>query len=160
MTRAPRPIRSCVACRTSRPRQGLVRFVADERGRLRPDPGQRQPGRGVYTCATEACIHRAASKGGFARGLKRRVAKMDPTSLMATTAIAVEEEYRSLLEQGRRDGRAAARSPRQGRNDREVVAGSGWVVKDPRLGRRVAALSEQAARLGVKALAANGEVRV
>jgi len=85
---------------------------------------------------------------------------MDPTSLMATTAIAVEEEYRSLLEQGRRDGRAAARSPRQGRNDREVVAGSGWVVKDPRLGRRVAALSEQAARLGVKALAANGEVRV
>ncbi len=138
------PTRSCVACRAKGARSALVRFVADERGRVQPDPGQRLGGRGVYTCPKVACVEQAAERGGFARGLRRRVAKMNGTELARCVARQVDEERRSLLTRGRLDGRVV-RSDGDGSGGvgSPKDDGSGWVPRDLRLARRVAALAGQ-----------------
>jgi len=44
------PLRRCRVCRTQRPKSELTRWVKGENG-LVPDPAQRQPGRGYYSCS-------------------------------------------------------------------------------------------------------------
>jgi predicted RNA-binding protein YlxR (DUF448 family) len=64
------PVRTCVGCGRKAPQSELLRFVARE-GML--TPGQREPGRGVYTCRRLACFERAVSQRAFARVLRRQV---------------------------------------------------------------------------------------
>jgi hypothetical protein len=54
------PQRSCVACRSKRPKAELVRLVLDAEGGLRIDARGRAPGRGAYLCAETDCWRRAA----------------------------------------------------------------------------------------------------
>lgn len=148
MAHVPTAVRTCVACREKRSRQELVRFVADERGHLRPDPGQRLAGRGVYTCAARRCVERAAERGWFARGLRRRVAKVDGVELTRRTARCVDDERRGLLILGRQDGRVVRSSGTEGEAAAPLgTDGSGWIPRDPRLARRVTMLAEQVLRL-------------
>ncbi|SHK21489.1 RNase P modulator RnpM [Rhodothermus profundi] len=49
------PIRSCVVCRTRRPKHELVRIVRRPDGRVELDPEQKKPGRGAYLCPRPAC---------------------------------------------------------------------------------------------------------
>ncbi len=148
------PERTCAGCRTRAPRAGLLRFVADERGHLRADPLQRQAGRGVYVCAQLACL-RAATRGGFARGLKRRLAAQAPERLAEVVLAALRETASGELAAGLADGRA-----------RRAASEATPVVGDERLRGRLAALREQERRLEAdvqrlpEALAAHGEVRV
>ena len=62
MPQRPRrqPQRSCVACRSKRPKTELVRLVLDDEGNLQIDARGRAPGRGAYLCADPACWRRAA----------------------------------------------------------------------------------------------------
>jgi len=66
------PVRTCAGCGRKRPQRELVRYTAPD-GTLVADRGRRAPGRGVYTCPDEACLERAAARGGLARTLRRRV---------------------------------------------------------------------------------------
>lgn len=142
------PTRTCVACRVKNTRGAMVRFVADERGHVRPDPGQREAGRGVYTCAALACVERAAERGGFARGLRRRVAKVSGVVLARRAATAANEERHGLLARGRLDGRLVRTGGAvAGGAVPSEADGSGWVPRDPRLVQRVATLAEQVHRL-------------
>lgn len=69
---APRqiPNRSCVACRTARPKRDLLRIVRTPDGQIVSDPTGRLAGRGAYVCNEPACIERAITKGALARALK------------------------------------------------------------------------------------------
>jgi len=69
---ATEPQRRCVGCGRSAPKRELLRLVHDA-GRPVPDPAQRLPGRGAYVCRDEACIERAARRGGLARAFRRPV---------------------------------------------------------------------------------------
>jgi uncharacterized protein len=64
------PVRTCAGCGRKGPKQELVRFVARD-GRL--TPGERAPGRGVYTCRRLSCFERAASRRAFSRTLRQTV---------------------------------------------------------------------------------------
>ena len=68
------PVRTCAGCGRKAPKRELVRFVGGA-GEL--TPGEREPGRGAYTCRRLACFERAVSRRAFARTLRRTV-RVDP----------------------------------------------------------------------------------
>jgi len=63
------PTRSCVACRTARPKQELLRIVRTPGGEVLVDPSGRLAGRGGYVCQTGDCLATALNRGGLARAL-------------------------------------------------------------------------------------------
>ncbi len=69
--------RRCVASRTSRPREELVRFVVGPDDRLVPDLDARLPGRGLWLSADAESFKRALSRNLFAKAARRRVV-VDP----------------------------------------------------------------------------------
>ncbi len=56
------PERSCVACRTSRPKRHLVRLVRTVDGAVEVDTSWRKPGRGAYLCPARECFQLAARR--------------------------------------------------------------------------------------------------
>lgn len=67
------PERTCVGCRTVRPKSSLVR-LAEKDGALVPDLKGRMAGRGVYICPDGKCLQEAYRKNPFSRSLKKNVA--------------------------------------------------------------------------------------
>jgi uncharacterized protein len=66
----PAPLRTCVACRTERPKRELVRVVRTPDGRVILDPTGRQAGRGAYLCASGSCWTVALKKHSLERALE------------------------------------------------------------------------------------------
>ena len=64
------PIRTCAGCGRKAPKGELYRFV-ERAGVL--VAGEREPGRGVYTCKRLSCFERAAERRAFNRTLRRTV---------------------------------------------------------------------------------------
>ena len=64
------PDRTCVACRTVRPKRDLLRIVRTPAGDVVADETGRLAGRGAYVCRTEACLDQAITKGALSRALK------------------------------------------------------------------------------------------
>jgi len=56
------PERSCVACRTARPKRHLVRLVRTAEGAVEVDTSWRKPGRGAYLCPAQDCWRLAATR--------------------------------------------------------------------------------------------------
>lgn len=54
------PIRTCVACRSARPKAALIRIARAPEGRLAVDERALMPGRGAYVCPTAECVQRVA----------------------------------------------------------------------------------------------------
>jgi uncharacterized protein len=69
-TSRPVPLRTCVACRTERPKRDLVRVVRTPDGRVILDPTGRQAGRGAYLCAAGSCWTAALKKHSLERALE------------------------------------------------------------------------------------------
>ena len=64
----------CVACRTMRPTDELIRFVRDfETDEVITDENKKRFGRGAYICRNVECIRLAAKKKGLERHFKRPV---------------------------------------------------------------------------------------
>ncbi len=82
------PERMCVACRTSFPKNSLLRFVLDENDNLLFDENQKAQGRGVYLCKNESCIKKCLKTRAFSRALKKNLSEEAYT--------AVKEEYDRL----------------------------------------------------------------
>lgn len=55
--RTPRPVpeRTCVACRTARPKRHLVRLVRTPIGTVEVDKTGKRAGRGAYLCPAQVC---------------------------------------------------------------------------------------------------------
>jgi hypothetical protein len=75
--------RLCVATRTVRPVDDLIRFVVGPEGEAVPDIKCRLPGRGVWVTATQEVLADAIARKAFARGFKRDVRL--PADLAART---------------------------------------------------------------------------
>ena len=65
--------RYCVATRTVRPVENLIRFVVGPDGQAVPDLQRKLPGRGVWVTATQEALSAAIKGRAFARGFKRDV---------------------------------------------------------------------------------------
>jgi predicted RNA-binding protein YlxR (DUF448 family) len=65
------PQRTCVACRTVRPKRELVRIVRTPEGSVAVDETGKRSGRGAYLCPEFNCWDRAlSSKGQLGRALR------------------------------------------------------------------------------------------
>jgi uncharacterized protein len=65
------PLRTCVACRTTGGKRGLVRVVRlPENGGVAVDPSGKQSGRGAYLCPTRECLELALKRKALERSLK------------------------------------------------------------------------------------------
>jgi predicted RNA-binding protein YlxR (DUF448 family) len=123
-----------------------VRLVVDGRGHLVCDVLKRATGRGVYLCPSRSCFESAARRSVFARGLRRRVATVDPRALSAATLGELQHAIQSLTERALCDGRARAGRADGGRETWLAGApdgGAGVVVTEEKLRRRLDALVDQ-----------------
>lgn len=80
------PQRTCVACRRSDAKRGLIRVVRDADGRVGVDPSGRRNGRGAYLCHDPACWEAAIKRKALERAL--RVTTLNPDDKAALLAFA------------------------------------------------------------------------
>jgi len=114
--------------------------VADQAGRLRVDPLQHAPGRGVYLCPDPACVSAACRRGALAHGLRRKLQPLAAEQLQRAALEAVRVAAAEAAGQGLADGRLRR-------------AGGETAVVDESLGRRLHVLAEQARRLEAESAA-------
>jgi predicted RNA-binding protein YlxR (DUF448 family) len=95
---APRriPARSCVACRTVRPKRDLLRVVRSPSGEIAIDPTGRAAGRGAYVCRAAECIDNAIKKGA----LNRALGTPHPTDLREALITGLADPVNSPIEGG------------------------------------------------------------
>lgn len=60
------PMRRCVGCGESKPKQQLVRIACYE-GKIAVDPTGRAKGRGIYLCRDAQCLKKAVKKKAVIR---------------------------------------------------------------------------------------------
>ena len=63
------PERTCVACRTSRPKRHLVRVVRTPEGTVDVDKTGRRNGRGAYLCPAQECWRLAKARRSLDQAL-------------------------------------------------------------------------------------------
>ena len=85
------PLRTCVACRTTGAKRGLVRIVRTPQGGVEVDPTGRAAGRGAYLCRRRHCWQEALKRDSLARALRVKLWDADRDKLKAF-AEAIEEE--------------------------------------------------------------------
>ena len=68
MKNKKQPMRRCIGCMQSKPKEQLIRIAWFE-GKLSLDPTGKAKGRGVYICRDQACLEKATKRGAFARSL-------------------------------------------------------------------------------------------
>jgi predicted RNA-binding protein YlxR (DUF448 family) len=63
------PQRTCIGCRTVRPKRELVRVVRTPEGEVLVDVTGKRSGRGAYVCPDENCVEQAFKKRQLERAL-------------------------------------------------------------------------------------------
>ena len=94
------PSRSCVACRTVRPKRELLRVVRAPDGHVAIDESGRAPGRGAYVCRDGACLQRAVARGALGRALATRLPADVQSALGAVVATEPVIDQNMLNTQG------------------------------------------------------------
>ncbi len=79
------PIRTCVSCRETGAKRGLIRLVRTSEGDVRVDPTGRENGRGAYLCHKSACWQRAVSTPILNRALNTQ---LTPEAIASLTEFA------------------------------------------------------------------------
>ncbi len=77
------PTRTCVACKKSEAKRGLVRIVRTPEGRVVVDERGKANGRGAYLCRDRSCWEAGLKKGALARALKVTISAEDNAALLA-----------------------------------------------------------------------------
>lgn len=67
------PQRTCVGCRSVRPKGELVRIVRRPDGQVEVDPGGKMSGRGAYICPSRECLGLAFTGKRLERALQAPV---------------------------------------------------------------------------------------
>jgi len=98
--------RLCVATRTVRPVDDLIRFVVGPDGEAVPDVKGKLPGRGVWVTGTHAALEDAIKRKIFARGFKREVRL--PPDLAARTERLLQTATLDALAMTAKAGLVAA----------------------------------------------------
>lgn len=83
----PQPQRTCVACRSTGDKRGLLRVVRTPDGAVAVDPTGKRAGRGAYLCNKAECWRNAIKKGRLDAALKVTLSPDDKLRLteFATT---------------------------------------------------------------------------
>ncbi|HRY60178.1 MAG TPA: YlxR family protein [Patescibacteria group bacterium] len=84
------PERTCVICRTKKPKNELFRFVVDK-GIVKIDKGQKEQSRGFYICSKE-CWDKSVSK-------KRKI-RIGSDAKRAVSVILPEKTFEEVVEDG------------------------------------------------------------
>jgi uncharacterized protein len=84
------PIRTCIACRTSGGKRGLLRVVRlPGEGGVVLDPIGKKSGRGAYVCPTAACVALVLKQKRLERSLKASIPEETAEALrQAADAVA------------------------------------------------------------------------
>lgn len=80
------PQRTCIACRRTDAKRGLIRVVRDGEGRVAVDATGRRNGRGAYLCHVPACWQAAIKRKALERAL--RLDQLHPDDREALLAFA------------------------------------------------------------------------
>lgn len=82
------PIRTCVACRTSGGKRGLLRIVRlPENAGVVLDPTGKRSGRGAYVCPTAECVAMALKGKKLERSLKTSIPEALAEELRTAVAM-------------------------------------------------------------------------
>lgn len=83
------PLRTCVACRETKPKRELIRIVLFADGAIAVDETGKQNGRGAYLCRQRACWHKALERGSLGRALRAPLTSelIDELAAYADTAF-------------------------------------------------------------------------
>ena len=68
------PQRTCIGCRTVKPKRQLIRVVRVADGAVEVDPTGKKSGRGTYLCKQRSCWEAALKKERLDRALRTKVA--------------------------------------------------------------------------------------
>ena len=89
------PQRTCVACRTTRPKRELVRVVRSALGELSVDLRGKAPGRGAYLDPDPGCLERGLAEGALSRALEIPIDEVTAAKLRTELAAAAKERRTS-----------------------------------------------------------------
>ncbi len=69
------PMRRCIGCMQSKPKDSLIRIACHD-GKVTADPTGKAPGRGVYLCKdSESCLAQAKKKKALQRSLHAEISE-------------------------------------------------------------------------------------
>ena len=77
------PQRTCVACRSERPKREMVRIVRTPDGAVGVDPTGKRSGRGAYLCLQPPCWQAALKRHALDKALKTELTAADREALAA-----------------------------------------------------------------------------
>jgi hypothetical protein len=75
------PLRTCVGCRETAAKRGLVRLVRTPEGTVEIDETGKKAGRGAYLCRRFECWQEALKKERLAKALRVRLWEADARAL-------------------------------------------------------------------------------
>jgi len=104
------PQRTCVACRQTKNKKELVRYVLAPDKSVLVDYRQHLPGRGGYTCFSVTCVQDAVRRKGFQRCFKSQGLSVEAGPLLNQLTVAVDQKIVSLLGMARKSGQLTSGS--------------------------------------------------
>ncbi|MBC8163714.1 MAG: YlxR family protein [Roseiflexaceae bacterium] len=95
-TKLPRqkhiPQRTCIVCRTTGAKRGLMRLVRDGEGRVSYDATGKRAGRGAYLCHLPQCWEQALKRGALVRALRIEGLQAEDTEALREIAQRIVVE--------------------------------------------------------------------
>lgn len=86
------PQRTCVACRRSDTKRGLLRLVRDADGRVALDLTGKRAGRGAYLCHQPSCWEQALKRQALERALRIDVLHGEDRAALEAMVVSLQTE--------------------------------------------------------------------
>ncbi|MGC9361286.1 MAG: RNase P modulator RnpM [Anaerolineae bacterium] len=80
------PQRTCVGCRTTRPKREMIRIGCTAAGEIQIDPSGKGPGRGAYVCPKPSCWEQALADNRLEHALRTKLSDEQRQELAAYAA--------------------------------------------------------------------------
>ena len=85
------PVRTCIACRRTDAKRGLIRLVRDAEGRVAIDRTGKRAGRGAYLCHDPKCWEQALKRHALERALRVEALHADDRAALEAFASGLEQ---------------------------------------------------------------------
>jgi len=76
------PKRSCLGCKSVRPKEELARIVRTKKGEVKVDQSGKISGRGAYTCLEDSCIKKAFKGERLTKALRKDISNEEKEYLI------------------------------------------------------------------------------
>jgi predicted RNA-binding protein YlxR (DUF448 family)/ribosomal protein L30E len=104
------PQRSCLGCRETKDKRELLRFVLAPDASVVPDPQNKLPGRGAYTCYRRDCLIAAVGKRQFARAFKGEAKTGSAEAMVESLRVLLLERIASYISLANKAGKVISGS--------------------------------------------------